>query len=324
MYYVLKFGLNRLLFKFLTTFVILLIIFMKVFDNIKDYFLNNHDDVSDFDNQFYIRNIGGENVQNYKASEEFYQPHKRDFFEIGVIVRHKKEMKIGGQNFKEMTNGLAIVSPFQTITYGKDNSNNQDEGYVLYFKSSILENLNQPCEVVNEFSFFKMHTLALYFLSEEDFEEVYLLADELYHEAKNEKLHSFEIIKSLLLVFLYKIKRITINNEGIVAVNRFEKIMSKFENAIHAGNYSLLSVQSCAEQLNISPIYLSECVKKVTGKSAQRILIDYKILQAKALLHQKGMTLDRLADTLGFNDVANFNQFFKRHTGITPTQFRKT
>ncbi|AUC23210.1 MULTISPECIES: AraC family transcriptional regulator [Polaribacter] len=74
--------------------------------------------------------------------------------------------------------------------------------------------------------------------------------------------------------------------------------------------------------MNISPIYLTECFKKATGKSAQKIIIDYKILYAKTLLHQMDKSVAEVAYALGFNEVANFNQFFKRNLGITATQFR--
>ncbi|MFD1552673.1 hypothetical protein DNU06_09095 [Putridiphycobacter roseus] len=76
--------------------------------------------------------------------------------------------------------------------------------------------------------------------------------------------------------------------------------------------------------MNISPIYLTECTKKATGKSAQKIIIDYKILYAKTLLHQMDKSVAEVAYALDFNEVANFNQFFKRNTGITATQFRQS
>ncbi|WP_299778940.1 helix-turn-helix transcriptional regulator [uncultured Formosa sp.] len=298
---------------------------MKIYDNIKTYFLNDIDETTDYNNQFYIRTFSGKNLNTELPDPVYFEPHKRDFFEIGIIARHNKNMMIGDQTFYKMTNGLAIISPFQTISYGKSNSgvDDDDEGYVIYFKSSILEGLNQPYEVQNRFPFFKMHTLPLYYLSEDDFSVISVLAESLYQESRNNEIHSLEVISSLLSVLLYKVKRVTYNNEGIVTLNRFDVIMSKFENAIQSTHTNFLSVNEYASMLNISPIYLTECVKKATGKSAQKIIIDYKVLQAKTLLHQKEKSILEVADALGFNEVSNFNQFFKRNVGITASQFRK-
>jgi AraC-like DNA-binding protein len=222
-----------------------------------------------------------------------------------------------------MTNGLAIVSPFQTISYGHNDREDNDEGYVINFKASIFENFSQVYEVQNEFPFFKIHTFPLYYLSDTDFKELRPIAAEMYKEATGNKKHSLEIIRALLLLFLYKVKRITQNNEGIVTVNRFDKIMSKFEHAILSSGNQFLSVNEYAAKMHISPIYLTECVKKATGKSAQKVIIDYKIQYAKTLLYQMDKPIADIADALGFNEVANFNQFFKRNTGMTASQFRK-
>ncbi|QDO94517.1 AraC family transcriptional regulator [Formosa sediminum] len=298
---------------------------MEVYSDIKTYFLNAFDDITDYDNQFYIMPFGKDWIAHPDPDTKYYEPHKRDFFEIGIIAQHNKNMEIGEQVFDSMQNGLAIVSPFQTIKYGERASKleDKDEGYVIYFKSTLLDRFNQPYEVQNEFPFFKMHTLPLYYLTELDFKELTVLAETLYQEAKANKVHSLDIIKALLLILLYKVKRITSNNEGIVTVNRYATIMSKFENAIQSSQNNFRSVNEYASQLNISPIYLTECVKKTTGKSAQKIIIDYKVLHAKTLLNKQNLTNAEIAEVLGFNEVANFNQFFKRNVGITATQFRK-
>jgi AraC-like DNA-binding protein len=295
---------------------------MKIYDNVKTYFLNNNDDINDYSNRFYIKSISERNANEKKPDDKLSEPHKRDFFEIAILARHTKNIKIGEQTFNKMTNGLAIVSPFQTISYGKNNRDDNDEGYVINFKSSIFENLNQTYEVQNQFPFFKIHTFPLYYLSEDDFAEILPIAEEMYQEAISNKIHSLEIVRALLIIFLYKIKRITQNNEGIVTVNRFDKITSKFEHAILSSDNKFLSVNEYASKMNISPIYLTECVKKTTGKSAQKIIIDYKVQYAKTLLYQIEKSISEVAYALDFNEVPNFNQFFKRNTGMTATQFR--
>ncbi|MEO9892621.1 helix-turn-helix domain-containing protein, partial [Aurantibacter sp.] len=165
-------------------------------------------------------------------------------------------------------------------------------------------------------------TIPIYQTTNEDFKGILPIAQELYDESRSTALNNREIVRSLLLILLYKVKRATQNNKGIVTTNRFDSIMSKFEQQILKGNNRFLSVVEYASQMNISPIYLTECTKKATGKSAQKIIIDYKILFAKTLLHQMDKSVAEIAYELDFNEVANFNQFFKRNVGITASQFR--
>ncbi|MBD0777881.1 AraC family transcriptional regulator [Maribacter sp. ANRC-HE7] len=257
-----------------------------------------------------------------KPDAKFNEPHKRDFFEIAVLERNTKSIQIGNQTLQDLTNSLAIVSPFQVINYNKLPPNDEDKGYIIYFNPLIFTRLNQSYGLQNEFPFFKIHTMPLYQLSDSDFKDVLNVAEELHHESRSTKAHNLEIVRSLLLVLLYKVKRYTQDNKGIVTMNRFEAITSKFEQVLLSNNHPFLSVKEYASKMHISATYLTECTKKATGKSAQKIIIDYKILYAKTLLHQKDKSVTEVADTLDFNEVANFNQFFKRNTGMTATQFR--
>lgn len=296
---------------------------MKIYDNIKGYFLNKDNECNDYSNRFYIRSINEDNISELEPDKVFFESHKRNFFEIGVLLRNTVKIKIGEQTLHEMDKTLAIVSPYQTINYGKKPQKDDDEGFIIHFKASLFETLNHSYDLQNEFPFFKIHTLPLYKLTDDDFAEILSIAKEIYHESRADKMHHLEIVRSLLQILLYKIKRITQNDEGIISMNRYDEIMAKFEQLIHANGNTFMEVNEYASLMNISPVYLSECVKKATGKTAQKVIIDYKILSAKALLHQKNRSITEVADILGFNEVPNFNQFFKRNTGVTATQFRK-
>ncbi len=296
---------------------------MKVFNDINNYFVNGTETANNYNKSFYIRRMH-KHKKNINPDKKFSGPHKRDFYEIGILQKNTKNVQIGSETLQEIYNSLAIISPFQVINYSKNpiNDIDDDNGYIIYFKSSILNNLNQSYGLQNEFPFFKIHTMSLYQLSENNFKDLVTIAEELYTESRSEKEYNSEIVSSLLLTLLYKVKRFTQDNKGIVTLNRFETIMSKFEQEIHSNNNQFLSVNEYASLLNISPIYLTECVKNATGKSAQKIIIDYKILYAKTLLHQMDKSVAEVAYALNFNEVANFNQFFKRNTGITATQFK--
>lgn len=293
---------------------------MKIFRNINSYFLNRTQPANDYANSFFIRRIA-KDMEHVKPDDEFWGPHKRDFFEIAILQKSTTNIQIGNQTLHQLKNSLAIVSPFQVINYSKVPPNN-DYGYIIYFNASIFTNLNQSYGLQNEFPFFKIHTMPIYQLSKDDFGSILPIAQELYVESRSIALHNLEVVRSLLLILLYKVKRATQNNRGMVTMNRFEAVMSKFEQVILSSHNHFLTVSEYASKMNLSPIYLTECTKKATGKSAQKIIIDYKILYAKTLLHQMDKSVAEVADTLGFNEVANFNQFFKRNTGMTATQFR--
>jgi AraC-like DNA-binding protein len=83
------------------------------------------------------------------------------------------------------------------------------------------------------------------------------------------------------------------------------------------------SVHFYADLLNITPKHLSKCVKKVTGKTSGEIIDERVILEAKVLLDDPALTIAQVADLLHFSDPFTFSKFFKKHSGLSPLQYRK-
>ncbi|WP_127836806.1 AraC family transcriptional regulator [Clostridium prolinivorans] len=84
-----------------------------------------------------------------------------------------------------------------------------------------------------------------------------------------------------------------------------------------------ITLKSLADYLQISPSYLGNIFKSITGKSVIDYLIHIRINKAKHFL-KDGLTVSETARKVGFNDVFYFSRAFKKYEGITPSQFIKT
>ena len=78
-----------------------------------------------------------------------------------------------------------------------------------------------------------------------------------------------------------------------------------------------------ASMLNTSPQNLNAACKKNVNLTASEVLAGYIIKEAKRLLFYTTNSISEVAFELGFSDKSNFSKYFKRYTGITPTQFKK-
>lgn len=78
-----------------------------------------------------------------------------------------------------------------------------------------------------------------------------------------------------------------------------------------------------ASLLNISPVYLNEVVKKVTGLSAASYIRDELVLRTKRLLVHTDLAIKEISDRLGIDDYAYFSRLFSKATGLSPTAFRR-
>ncbi len=78
-----------------------------------------------------------------------------------------------------------------------------------------------------------------------------------------------------------------------------------------------------ADLLHISPVYLNEIVKEVTGTSTTLYIRNELILQAKRLLVHTNLSIKEISGRLGIEDFAYFSRMFTQTTGISPSAFRQ-
>ena len=83
------------------------------------------------------------------------------------------------------------------------------------------------------------------------------------------------------------------------------------------------SVGFYAKKLCITPKYLSSRLRMVSGMSAKEWIDNYLILEVKNLLKYSNMDVKEIAFALHFPNQSFFTQYFKRHTGMLPTEYRK-
>ena len=91
--------------------------------------------------------------------------------------------------------------------------------------------------------------------------------------------------------------------------------------ARHYGERAL-SVQTIAASLSISASYLSKLVKRHLDRSVVDYLVDARMERAKELLATSDLMAYEIAEATGYPDAQYFSTVFKRHIGLTPTEFR--
>lgn len=90
-------------------------------------------------------------------------------------------------------------------------------------------------------------------------------------------------------------------------------------------NYSKnISLKDMADHIGISEQHLSSVFKDEIGKSPSNYLTEYRIERAKSLLEQNEINLKRLYSEVGFNSYNYFFTVFKKYTGFTPEEYRKS
>lgn len=133
------------------------------------------------------------------------------------------------------------------------------------------------------------------------------------------------IARNLLQVFFLntydKVQRF-FTKEQISGNNRKDQLFKKFISLVHAHCTTQRDVAFYAEQLCISTRYLAAITKEVSQQSAKEIIDSFLMLELKVALRSTNLSLKEIADHYHFPDQSFFGRYFKKHTGISPKQYR--
>ena len=161
-------------------------------------------------------------------------------------------------------------------------------------------------------------------------ESIYL---QIHQEYISQSSSKYKIIGHLLAVLLYKIKEyfwqdynpIYEGNRSSQIVKSFKQLLEKHYRDLSSGKAEIaFRVQDYANAQNLNPNYLSNVIKTKTGKPIAVWIADKTIAEAKSLLQNSTISIKEITYKLGFSETAHFSNFFKKHTNISPLQYRKT
>lgn len=134
-----------------------------------------------------------------------------------------------------------------------------------------------------------------------------------------------ELIKNELRCLLMEVSDIVIQKSEIsskkVLRNKNEIIM-RFVKLMNANCKEQHSVEFYANELCIDPKYLSRILKSLNGKTASQWIDEAIISEAQLHLRDNDLSIQQIADILNFSDQSSFGKFFKKHSGLSPSNFR--
>lgn len=107
------------------------------------------------------------------------------------------------------------------------------------------------------------------------------------------------------------------------SLTRKEELFESFLRVLYMYCKEQHVVSFYAEQLYITPQYLSLILKELTGRSANKWIDEALMQEAKILLKAPQATVQQVADALHFSDQSTFGKFFKKHAGMSPMEYRK-
>lgn len=115
----------------------------------------------------------------------------------------------------------------------------------------------------------------------------------------------------------YLFRHLSVSEETSV-----DEVVLKLHNYIEHQLHGDLSLHRLAEQVYLTPFYLSRLYKQKTGRSLSEYITDYRLGRAKELLIGSPLKIHEVGERIGFESASYFTRFFRKLTGLSPQQFR--
>jgi AraC family transcriptional regulator, transcriptional activator of pobA len=252
-----------------------------------------------------------------------------DFYSISLKRDFNAKMKYGQQQYDFDEGILFFMSPGQVFGIEMEKGVAlKHTGWMLLIHPDFLWNTSLA-KTVRKYEFFNYSVHEALFLSDKEENIIIGLLQNIKQEYHSniDKFSQDLIIAHTELLLTYSerffhrqfITR-KITNHKIL--NRLEEILDEYFSSDTLLQKGLPSVQFVAGALNVSPNYLSDLLKVLTGQSTQQHIHDKLIEKAKEKLSTTDLSVSEIAYELGFEHPQSFSKLFKTKTSLSPLEFR--
>ncbi len=238
---------------------------------------------------------------------------------------------IYGRNSYDYEEGtLVFTAPGQVMEYEGEMERGEAslEGWTLAFHPDLIRK-SDLANKIDAYTFFNYDVHEALHLSDDERITIEELLDKITKEY-GQKLdrHSQHLINANIELLLdyclrfYDRQFYTRANINTDVVSKFERLLRSYYQTDKVTKLGVPTVNYCARELSLSANYLSDLLKKETGKSTQEHIHLFIIEKAKNTLLNSTDSISEIGFALGFDYPQHFSNLFKSKTGLSPRAYR--
>lgn len=242
-------------------------------------------------------------------------PHRKAIYDIIFLTKGKAIRSKGLNKYEFEANQVFILPAYQITTH--EYLSPDAEGYYMHFDSGIFNNFEIQFAA---FPFLAFSSNPIINIPESDIESILNIFERLkiLHNIEKPNLGLISLYVLVLFEEFIKYENRTVENYK----NSANILTQKYKEALSTKIHELKSVFQYADLLCVTPNHLNKCVKKSIDKSAQELLNEMQILEAKSLLKYTNLPIAEIALKILDQNSSNFARFFKKKTGMLPKDFK--
>ena len=247
----------------------------------------------------------------------------------GMFIGDEKleDLSYGQLQYDLSRHALMCVAPGQIGGKTDTGEEIHTKGWALLFDTELLRN-TELGRRMPDYHYFSYSISEALLMTPEQRGSIVNLLEQIRRELLGgEDVHTLRIVTSQIEQILELVARyyalqlstsVTSTNSDLLP--RFERLLSQYYDQNLQRRHGLPTVKYCAQQLFLSPNYFGDLIRELTGDSATSHIRRFIMQRAQQLL-VSGATVTETATRLGFDYPQHFTRIFKKHYGVTPSDF---
>ncbi|WP_316743017.1 helix-turn-helix transcriptional regulator [Pedobacter antarcticus] len=253
---------------------------------------------------------------------------RRDFYKVTLLIGQ------GRLFFADrwiLIDKPALLFSNPLIPYSWEGESQGQLGWFCLFSEAFLTP-SERLGSLHESALFKIGGDPVFFVNEEQQNEISVIFLKMMQEMKSDYTHKYDVLRNLLQLLIHEAMKINPIDNYQRHHNAAERITSLFIELLERqfpidspGSYlKIKTPKDYALHLSVHVNHLNRAVKEFTGKTTTEHIATRLITEAWALLKHSNWNISEIAYSLGFEYPPYFTNFFKKKTGISPNEARKT
>jgi AraC-like DNA-binding protein len=249
---------------------------------------------------------------------------KRDFYKVMLVVG-SGTVHYADQIVRVNRQALSFSNP--QIPYKWEHTDQIRGGFFCIFNRHFFHQYGN----LDQYAVFQPGGSHIFELNDEQADTVTAVFQRMFREIESEYLHKYDVLRTLVFELIHfalkmqpsaSIEKQPINAAQRISMLFMELLERQFPIDENHQAISLRSASDFARQLNVHVNHLNRAVKETTDKTTTQLVAERILQEAKILLKQSPWNVSDIAYALGFNELTHFNNFFKKHTQMSPLKFR--
>lgn len=251
---------------------------------------------------------------------------RRDYYKI-ALVRGKNTAEYADKTIRIERNALLFATPKVPYNWLPDDS--EQAGDFCIFTGEFLMK-NRGGVPLDELPIFAPGGYPVFLLTDSQADEIGHVFQKMEQEINSSYAFKYDLLRNYLMELIHFGQKLQPATAAYLPQNASARVASLFVELLErqfpiesfGQKLTLRTAKNYADQLAVHVNHLNKILKETTGKTTTDLIANRVVQEAKILLKQTDWNVSEISDCLGFEEVAHFSNFFRKHTSLSPAAFR--